>query len=569
MELLMTPEQLSIRNNLSNNIMILKKIIFLSLASMTIGNAMAQDYYSATQREHWMHMAKMNTPILKEREIIPENGVKLVKDQQAFQGWKVTSLGKIDSLYIKSFKKQSGVIVDLGDHYTGHFTFSLSELNSVSDSPIRLKFTFAEVPAELATPFDPYKGSISRAWLQDETVTIEQLPATVTIPRRLSCRYIKIEILGDSPYADFRISRMKFIATTSVTSTPTELAETTDPIIKQIDKVGQNTLKECMQTVYEDGPKRDHRLWIGDLYLQMLANNCTFKEDNLSKRCLYLMAGLAASDGILYTNAFESPQPHAQTGVPILLYEYPLIYNAALKCYYDATGDKETCEDLWPVAMRQISKVKDMLDKNDMFSMEKAKQNHLWLLIDWKDDLDRQTSEQGLYIYTLRKTYELGMALGKKNEVSFIPTLINKMTKGARSMYDSKLGVFVSGESKQVSYASQAWMILAKVVNKKEAQSVIHSLRNMKDVVKPGSPYLYHYYIQALIDCGLNKEAKQELTNFWGGMVKKGADTFWEVYDPNNDFISPYGFAPVNSYCHAWSCTPVYFIRKYPEIFQK
>jgi hypothetical protein len=51
-------------------------------------------------------------------------------------------------------------------------------------------------------------------------------------------------------------------------------------------------------------------------------------------------------------------------------------------------------------------------------------------------------------------------------------------------------------------------------------------------------------------------------------MIKKGADTFWEVYDPADEFKSPYGFFPVNSYCHAWSCTPVYFIRKYPKIFQ-
>nr|WP_301847471.1 hypothetical protein [uncultured Parabacteroides sp.] len=52
-------------------------------------------------------------------------------------------------------------------------------------------------------------------------------------------------------------------------------------------------------------------------------------------------------------------------------------------------------------------------------------------------------------------------------------------------------------------------------------------------------------------------------------MVKRGADTFWEVYDPDNDYLSPYGFFVINSYCHAWSCTPVYFINKYPEIFQK
>lgn len=52
-------------------------------------------------------------------------------------------------------------------------------------------------------------------------------------------------------------------------------------------------------------------------------------------------------------------------------------------------------------------------------------------------------------------------------------------------------------------------------------------------------------------------------------MIHKGADTFWEVYDPQNEYLSPYNFFPINSYCHAWSCTPTYFIRKYPEIFQK
>lgn len=67
----------------------------------------------------------------------------------------------------------------------------------------------------------------------------------------------------------------------------------------------------------------------------------------------------------------------------------------------------------------------------------------------------------------------------------------------------------------------------------------------------------------------MHAEAKEKLITFWGGMADKGADTFWEAYDPTNDFISPYNFYPINSYCHAWSCTPVYFIRKYPDIFQR
>jgi hypothetical protein len=45
-------------------------------------------------------------------------------------------------------------------------------------------------------------------------------------------------------------------------------------------------------------------------------------------------------------------------------------------------------------------------------------------------------------------------------------------------------------------------------------------------------------------------------------MVRKGADTFWEVYRPGDDRLSPYKSHLMNSYCHAWSCTPAYFLRR-------
>lgn len=51
-----------------------------------------------------------------------------------------------------------------------------------SDAPIRLKFTFAEVPSELNTPFDPYPGGLSRAWLQDEIITLMTVPIEASIP---------------------------------------------------------------------------------------------------------------------------------------------------------------------------------------------------------------------------------------------------------------------------------------------------------------------------------------------------------------------------------------------------
>ena len=77
------------------------------------------------------------------------------------------------------------------------------------------------------------------------------------------------------------------------------------------------------------------------------------------------------------------------------------------------------------------------------------------------------------------------------------------------------------------------------------------------------TPYMHHHLVQALLDCDLQKEAYDHLVSYWGGMLEMGADTFFEAFDPENPFVSPYGSRLVNSYCHAWSGTPAYFIRKY------
>lgn len=53
--------------------------------------------------------------------------------------------------------------------------------------------------------------------------------------------------------------------------------------LKKIYEVSVKTLAECMQDVFEDGPKRDRRLWIGDLRLQALANYVTFDNVELVK----------------------------------------------------------------------------------------------------------------------------------------------------------------------------------------------------------------------------------------------------------------------------------------------
>lgn len=544
-----------------------KQLILTCLALfMWAVPGMAQSSYFKDSKE-WLQKSEACKPELIIKEVTPVRLVKSVQDAEAFQGWRMDDAGKTDPVFNQSFKNQSGIILDFGDHMTGYLTFSLKlTSNRVSDAPVRFKFTFGEVPAELNTPLDPFPGGLSRAWIQDEVITVMSVPAEITIPRRMSFRYLKIELLASSHGFDFAFDKMTFKAQTSVNASSLPLAETTDPLIRRINEVSLATLKECMQTVYEDGPKRDQRLWIGDLYLEALANAWSFKNHDLTKRCLYLLAAFANKDGLLHATIMEDPIPHPQEGTHTL--DYSLIYNIALLEYLKETGDKETALDLWPVATRQIEIALRQFSPELIYDMDKKP--GYWLVFDWKDGYDRQASMQGLTIFTLQQSYELAKMLGKEKEAKEWNTLAGKMQKAARNhFYDKKQGVMVSGKDKQISYLSQVWMILSGTLSKQEGIKAMSTVMSMPDACYPGCPYAYHYVVEALLKCDMNKEARKLLTDYWGSMVEKGADTFWEVYDPNNDAISPYGFFPINSYCHAWSCTPVYFINKYPEIFQK
>lgn len=526
----------------------------------------AQDagVWMGDRRAAWLKEAAASMPELRRTEHHPVRIVRSVADSTAFQGWRMEPSEPIEALYASSLKQRRKVIVDMGEHMTGYFSLRVNHTGMPADAPIRLRITFAEVPAELNTPFDPYPGGLSRAWLQDETVTVMRLPTTVRIERRVACRYVMIEVLAQSSF-DFRVEDITLEAVTSASGEAPALAEGTDPMIRRIYDTGLKTLSECMQTVYEDGPKRDQRLWIGDLYLESLANACSFGNHALTRRCLYLLAALADEDGWLHATVYEYPQPEPQYNQHTM--DYSLLYGVALLEYLKATGDMTTARELWPVVARQIEIARTYL-RDYLYDMQKQPQ--WWLVFDWKDDLDRHASVQGLMTFAVERGWELAQMVGRERDVRDWPDLVKRMRRASRrAFYDANAGVVVSGPQRQVSYLSQVWMILSGTLSPKEGARAMTAVLNDPTACRPGSPYAYHYVIEALIACGMRDEAREQLLEYWGGMVERGADTFWEVYDPMDDCKSPYGFYPVNSYCHAWSCTPVYFINTYKDIFQR
>lgn len=546
-------------------------LMALSLALFSL-NVSAQ-CYTESQQQAWLQKAEASKPVLNKTTHHPVREVKIVADANAFQGFKAVEDGDINDLYSKSFKKKKEVIVDFGKHLVGNVSFKIKDIGPMQDAVLRFKVTFGEIPSDLGLPVEPYTGSLSRGWMQDFQCDVSY-DGCYTFNRRITARYMKIEAVGTSIYSDFCFDNITFEATTSAGKSKAQLASTTPQIFKDIARVSENTLKDCMQGVFEDGPKRDQRLWMGDLYLEALANTASFKEYNVTKRCLYLLAGLANPDnGLLYSNMVEYPKPHAQQ---TFFVDYALSYILTLNDYLKATGDTETARDLWPVVKNQINTIlANAIDKNHLYANTGYQYKGMMVSIvffDWAPvTLDNHAAIQGLLAHSIDCAYNIAKVIGKTDDVKAYPETAKQLRKaGYKAYWDAKKQIVVSGKERQESYTATSWAVLGNLIKGKEAQKAIRNVMQSNTAIKPGTPYANHFLVAAMLHCGMNSEAKKYVEDYWGGMVRLGADTFWEYYVPDNHLFSSYnGYTLLNSYCHAWSCTPIYFIVNYPEIFQK
>jgi alpha-L-rhamnosidase len=507
------------------------------------------------QQARWVALAESLKPVLHEEIQSPLTVVHPVADSSVYLRWRMEVAGPAASIEDRSFHPGEQFILDFGGHRTGYLSFSLSGVGRNVDAPARLRFTFGEVPGDVAEPLHPYTGTLGEGWLPEDTVTIDYLPQDVRLPRRYCFRYVKVEIIGTSPGYTAQFRNIRAHAVTSAVQTPPPIPASLPESLHTIDAVSLATLRDCMQTTFEDGPRRDQRLWIGDMRLQALANYKTFRNFPLVKRCLYLFAAFPREDGLLHACVFEKPRP-LPAGDVIL--DYAALYVAALYDYVLASGDKACGHDLWPVAQRQLEIVGDCVNADGLF----VDPHNVWIFIDWAQNLDRTASMHGVLLYSYRQATLLATLLGNTADAARYNQIADRMKAAAqRNFFDSAKHVYVSGPAHQVSLATQAWLVLAGVPTKEAGATALrNALADLKDVV-PACPYLYHHVVSAMLACGMQTEALALIDKYWGGMVLDGADTFWEVYSPSDSLASPYGDVHINSFCHAWSCTPALLLR--------
>lgn len=496
------------------------------------------DDFKVNRNEKFIKVSTELEPKIKRKKIFPVNNVEYI------------------------MKKEDTLVLDFENHYVGYVNLNLSFQGSHPDAPAYIYLKFAERLEELQVDSEKYTGWLGKGWIQEEYIHVDTLPCMVILPRRYAFRYVQIKVIDVSlKYALVVQSVVAETVTSAYEENVFEL-NSQDELLNQIDLVGIRTLRNCMQLVFEDGPKRDRRMWLGDLRLQAKVNYLTFRNNDLVKRCLYLFAGLTFNEGKIPACIFVEPIIEPDD---TYLIDYALLFNSVLLDYYEETHDMDTLNDLYQIAIRQIEIVLSYLDDDGILP---DKSDEFWCFIDWGDGLNTQAASMAVLLYAIN----CAICLAKyEKDIQKIDWLENwqKCLKERimEHFWDEEQRLFISGKNRQVSWATQIWMILAKVLSEEGNRKLIWRTEEMNPSVRIVTPYMKHHYIEALIECGETKHALKEIKGYWGGMIKEGADTFWEVYNPDHLSESPYGSISVNSFCHAWSCTPVYFLRKFLNIY--
>lgn len=485
----------------------------------------------------------------------PQRLLDFVPDSHSFFQLRVEGAKPPHLLSACELSRGDHVILDYGLHMVGKLTFTITAHGLNIDAPCRLRITFGETPLDVTAGMEGVNTWISTSWLPDEIINIDYFPQTIPMPRRHACRYIRFDVIDTSPKFSITLSDTRFEAVSSVEPQhPIQMFDFGgDSLLNKIDHASISTLRDCMHTVFEDGPRRDRRMWIGDLRLQALTNYCTFKDYDLVKRSIFMFAAVVREDGSMPACLFEHPTLRPATDYIV---DYDALFAVVCFEYVEASGDVETGNAVWETVRGGLQRAISHL--NPETHVFEPNRGEGWKFLDWKEDLDRTAGLHGLLIYCLKATNKLANLLSRPHPYA---DLIENMSRAAQTFYDPHLNLLVSGPNAQISLASAAWLVLAAVFPVENSREILRNTLKHPDRVEPSTPYLWHYLCESLISVGLFGEAIKVLKAYWGGMIGAGADTFWECFDPGDSRLSPYGDVRNNSFCHAWSCGPSYLLR--------
>ena len=344
-----------------------------------------------------------------------------------------------------------------------------------------------------------------------------------------------------------------------------------DEELNKIWDVAAYTMDLTTREFFMDGIKRDRWTWSGDAIQSYLMNYYLRFDTECVKRTIRQLRGK------------DPVTAHINT-----IMDYTFYWFKSVLDYYQYTGDKAFVREMWP---RMETMMDYVLSRTNNEGMAEGQPDD-WIFVDWVDfPMHKRGTlcfEQILFMKALetmavcadvlytaccdsvstddieRTVY----ALSHKKYRILAENLRNKIKQTFWS-YDQKLyyHAIEDGQmNRQVTKFPNMFAILYGLSYKEEQKEIMQSVMLNPAIPPITTPYMRFYELETLCMMGYQTQVLGEMKDYWGGMIREGATSFWEKYNPEEtgvQHLAMYGRPYGKSLCHAWGASPIYLIGKY------
>ena len=396
-----------------------------------------------------------------------------------------------------------------------------------------------------------YGESLEEALDKDFCETLDILSSEDQELESKAFRFVYIECLSgakyDDVFMDFEYAPFDKKHSGSFTCN--------DEGLNKIWEVSTYTMDLTTREFFMDGIKRDRWTWSGDAIQSYLMNYYLRFDTECVKRTIRQLRGK------------DPVTAHINT-----IMDYTFYWFKSITDYYEYTGDGDFVREMWP---RMISLMDYVLARTNSEGLAEGCPDD-WIFVDWVDfPMHKRGSlafEQVLFVCALTAMQKAATICDDIEKQKFYSDLSSKVSQKLWETFWSEenhafLHSIEDGYlNSQITKFPNMFAILCLTMPEAKRQQIIQQVMLNPTIPPITTPYMRFYELETLCQAGLYTQVLNEIRDYWGGMLREGATSFWEKYNKEEagiQHLAMYGRPYGKSLCHAWGASPIYLLGKY------
>lgn len=432
----------------------------------------------------------------------------------------------------------AAILLDFGQEIHGGLEFSVYRVEGAPNAKLRIRF--GESVMEAMSELGGETHATNDHALRDLTMTVQELSMNPVC--ETGFRFVRIDLL--TPNVKIAFYTVKAVMVYRDIPYLGSFC-CSDSLLNRIWDVGAYTVHLNMQQYIWDGIKRDRLVWIGDLHPEIGTIQTVFGNQKVIRDSLDFVV--------------EQTQPGAwMNDIP----SYSMWWIIIQHDYFMQFGDREYLKKQLPY-MKEICQMLSLYIDEDGKDITPEDR-----FVDWPTKGNQEAVDvglQALHVLATKCAIRIFEILGDSE-------ILEQCRKDYKKLCDYKVHVV---DAKQCN----ALAVWADLMDAEEANEKSLKIGGAEGL----STFMGYYILQARALAGDVAGALDTIREYWGGMLKLGATTFWEDFDikwlenaapidrfPKENEIDVHGTYGSHCYegfrhslCHGWSSSVTNWLTRY------